>query len=328
MGRHVPGSVLRVRLVRSAAVSAAALLGAVAASSGGLAPIRLSGPGSTALGWALRAPLVLDEASGQAVAIPVEQEPPTSPLGPRTRPTTPVRLVSTVPARPSSPITVQPAVDRTPPPPSARTGTAPATDGTSNDRTTPTPTDTPVDTGTPPRTLVPTRPDGPGPSVVTLVRHRWEPDTSTPVTPVTLVPATPVTPVTSEPTRPTEPKNPADPCPTAEPTEQTHRHRLRIVHTLRVVLHPRPHRSASATSAPDAASATSAPDATVKAPPAIAPVKPPRPTTAPAKPARPTVRGSHDHDAAPHRHGASAHDGPRRHHHDHDGYQPRHAERH
>ena len=71
MGRNVTHSVLRVRVARSAVVSAAALVGAVAASSGGLSPDSISTPGPTILGWALTAPDHVTAATDGVVAIPV-----------------------------------------------------------------------------------------------------------------------------------------------------------------------------------------------------------------------------------------------------------------
>ena len=314
MGRHVPGSVLRARLARSAAVSAVALVGAMAASTGGISPIKLTGPGSTAIGWTLLAPLGEPEASGRAVAIAVEQEPP-APPAPPTRPTTPTQPVPGTPIRPSDTATVRPAVNRTPTAPRTTTddrATGPTDTGTTNGTTNGTTTGQPVDTGTPPRTLVPTTPDGPGPVTVTISRNGWESDTPAPVTTVT-----------------TDSTEPADPCPTSEPATPTRHHRLdRAIHAIRAVLHP--HSGVSERPAPATREAT----ATSKATPKVTERATAKRTHRAARRTtdRAAARTTHkvaarttDKAAArTHHHGAARHDRQRSHD-DHDRYEPRHA---
>lgn len=166
MGRHVTRSELRVRLARSAAVSAVALLGAVAASGGGFAPLQLSGPGSTFLGWALVAPFGPPTALNQARVTVVEQ--PVA-LGPG-------------PRRPSSDRPVTTSGGPGPGDGASASSRPPKTGGSGGPAPTSAPgaTDTgstgqdgqPVDTGTPPQTLVPessTR----YPIRVSLGAHAW-----------------------------------------------------------------------------------------------------------------------------------------------------------
>jgi len=64
MGRHVD-RVVRTRLARSAAFTAAAVMGAVAAASGGVQYASPSAPGRTILEWALTAP------DGVLMAVPI-----------------------------------------------------------------------------------------------------------------------------------------------------------------------------------------------------------------------------------------------------------------
>lgn len=153
-------TVLQVRLARSAAVTAAALVGAIAASVGGIAPIRVGGPGSSFLGWALVAPEGAPLALGQDPAVPVPADQPVA-----TKPDT---------ARPPT----APSTDEGATSPSATgSGTASggsgggtgsgSTGGSGGSGGTQRP---PADTGTPPETIYPT--DG-YPVTVTLTRHPW-----------------------------------------------------------------------------------------------------------------------------------------------------------